>query len=93
MVEKGLSSTTIIDGNYCLERLEVFKRLQAAEGQSFMVPNSLETPGRTAEPGIPWRDGLGSWQGSLGRAGLCKGELTGMTVTVSVFTAHVFLGS
>lgn len=32
LVEKGMSSTTIIDGNYCLERLEVFKRLQTPEG-------------------------------------------------------------
>ena len=93
MVEKGLSSTTVIDGNYCLERLEVFKRLRTPEGQSSAGPSSLETAGRRAEPGIPWWDGLGTWQGSLRRAGLCKGELAGGTVTVSVFTARVFLGS
>lgn len=88
-----MSSTTIIDGNYCLERLEVFEMLQTPEGQSPTQPNSLETLGRRAGSGIPRWDGLSGWQGSLGRAGLCRALLTGVTVAVSVFTAHVFLGS
>lgn len=44
---KGLSSTTIIDGNYCSERLEVFMRLQTPKGQSPTGPSSLATAGRS----------------------------------------------
>lgn len=84
LVKNGPSCTTIIHGNCCLKRLEVFKRLRTPQGQSSAGPSSLETPERRAEPGILWRDGPGGWQGSLGRAGLCRGELAAGTVTACV---------
>lgn len=94
MVKKGLSSTTIIDVNYCLERLEVCQRLETPEGQSSMGPSSLGTPGRKPDPGIPWWGWAGGgWLGSPGMSWLCKGELAGVTVTVPILTARICLGS
>lgn len=75
---KGLRSTAIIAGNYCLERLEVLKRLQTPEGRS-MGQTSWPWAGMRAEPGIPCR--------------LCSPELPGVTVAAAVSTARVFLGS